>query len=98
MLVNEGLVKDLTLHLVYLRFEFGTPNDLERVWQQMLEEFFPGEPVFRSIGFFKEEYVNSPMTKMFTWVFKMLVKECLKNNTSVLALNDKDELVGKYFD
>jgi len=60
----------------------------------MLEEFFPGEPCFRSIGYFKEENIRSTGAKMFTWAFKMLVKECLKNNTSVLALNDKDEIVG----
>ena len=74
----------------------GTPNDLQKVWQVMLEEFFPGEPCFRSIGYFKEENIRSTGAKMFTWAFKMLVKECLKNNTSVLALNDKDEIVGKY--
>ena len=65
----------------------------------MLDEFFPAEPGFRSIGYFKEENLRSTGTKMFTWVMKnMLVKECLKDNTSVLALNDKDEIVGKYLD
>ena len=53
----------------------------------MLEEFFPGEPCFRSIGYFKEENIRSTGAKMFTWAFKMLVKECLKNN--------KDNKLGK---
>ena len=79
-----------------VRLELGTPNDLEKVWQVMMDEFFPGEPCFRSIGFFKPEHINSSGTKMFTWLFKWMVQECLKNNTSVLALNDKDEIVGKY--
>ena len=61
----------------------------------MMEEFFPEEPCFRSIGIFKEENLGNISTKLYTWLMKMLVKECLKNKTSVLALNDKDEIEGK---
>ena len=83
--------------MLNLRLEYGTINDLERVWQVMQEAFFPDEPVFRSVGIYKEENLGSAGEKMFSWLFKMLVKECLKNSTSVLALNDKDEIVGMYF-
>ena len=82
------------LHILYLRLEYGTINDLQRVWQVMLDAFFPDEPVFRSCGIFKEENLGSTGGKLFSWLFKMLVEECLKHNTSVLALNDKDEIVG----
>ena len=63
----------------------------------MHEEFFTDEPIFRSIGVFKEENLGSTGSKLYSWLFKMLVKECLKHNTSVLALNDKDEIVGMFF-
>ena len=77
----------------------ATPNDLQRVWQHMLDEFFPGEPCIRLIGNFKEENVRSTGTKLLTWAMKnLLIKDCLKDNTSVLALNNKDEIVGKYLD
>ena len=83
--------------LIILRLEFATPSDLQRVWKVLMEEFFPDEPCFRSIEIFKEENLGSTGTKLYSWLFKMLVKECLKSSTSVLALNDKDEIVGMYF-
>ena len=85
------------LHVLHLRLEYGTMNDFQRVWQAMHDNFFPDEPIFRSIGIFKEENLGSTGSKLCSWLFKMLVKECLKYNTSVLALNDKDEIVGMFF-
>ena len=63
----------------------------------MHEEFFPDEPCFRSTTIFKEENLGSTGSKLYSWYFKMLVKQCLKDNSSVLALNDKDEIVGMLF-
>ena len=73
------------------------PNDFQRVWEHLLNEFFPAEPCFRSIGCFKEENLRGSGTKLFTWMFKLFIKSMLKNGTSVIALNEQDQIVGSHY-
>ena len=70
---------------------------MERVWDHFLQEFCPAEPCFRSIGIFKEENLSTMGGKINKWfIKKYFIKPMLNNGCSVIALNDEDEIVGKF--
>ena len=76
--------------------ELATPEQFERVWVHMTEDFMPGEPLHRSFGFVKGDNTVD-LGKAWKMMYKMYLKPMLNGN-SVIALNDKDEIVGKQFE
>ena len=72
--------------------QLATAEDFERVWVHMLEDFMPGEPMSRSCGFVKEDAAE--LGKGWKMMFKAFMKPMLSKGTSVIAVNDKDEIVG----
>ena len=73
--------------------QLATAEDFERVWVHMLEDFMPGEPMSRSCGFVKEN--KADLGKGWKTLYKAFIKPMLSKGTSVIAVNDKDEIVGK---
>ena len=53
----------------------------------------PGEPVSRSIGFVIEN--KAELGKTWKAVYKTFLKPMFTKGTSVIAVNEKDEIVGK---
>ena len=73
--------------------QLATAEDFERVWVHMLEDFMPGEPMSRSFGFVKED--TAELGKGWKMIYKVFMKPMLSKGTSFIAVNDKDEIVGK---
>jgi len=76
----------------HIRMQLATAEDFERVWVHMLEDFMPGEPMSRSCGFVKEDAAD--LGKGWKMIYKVFMKPMLSKGTSVIAVNDKDEIVG----
>ena len=71
----------------------ASAQDFERVWVHLLDDFMPGEPMSRSCGFVKEN--KADLGKGWKTLYKAFIKPMLSKGTSVIAVNDKDEIVGK---
>ena len=54
----------------------------------------PGEPVSRSIGFVIEN--KAELGKTWKAVYKTFLKPMFTKGTSVIAVNEKDEIVGEH--
>ena len=78
-----------------IRLKLASAQDFEGVWVHLLEDFMPGEPMSRSFGFVKDDNTAAP-GKGFKMVFKAFIKPMLSKGTSVIAVNDKDEIVGMH--
>ena len=77
--------------------ELATPEQFERVWVHLTEDFMPGEPIHRSFGFVKGDNTVE-LGKAWKIMYKMYLNPMLSNGNSVIALNDKDEIIGKHFE
>ena len=79
--------------LLTIRMKLATTSDINNVLDSVYKDFMPGEPVSRSMGFVKEGRVE--MGKVWKMMTKGFIKPMLSKGTSIIAVNEKDEIVGK---
>ena len=70
----------------------ATPQDIDKVMNHLFDEFMTGEPCCRSI-FFKDG--KADVGKVWSMLYKVFMKPILTDGTSIIAVNEKDEIVGK---
>ena len=73
-------------------FKILTPEDFDQVKSFLEESSWPDEPISRSTNFlggsgFIDVVVNNV-------VLKIIVRNCLKNGTSLAAFNEKGDIIG----
>ena len=73
------------------RMEVATTADIPRVVDHITQDFMPGNPLKRSLGFATE---NIPAWQMMR--LHVILRPMLMDGTSVLAISGKNEIVGKY--
>lgn len=77
-----------------ITFQMAKMGDLLRIWNFMVESFLPDEPTSRSaLG---SAAPGSMGYKMFRYVAKEEIKKGLRCDTSLLALDTDNEIVGEY--
>ena len=79
--------------LLAFRMKLATSSDINKVLDSVYKDFMPGEPVSRSMGFVKDGRVE--MGKVWKMMNKVFIKPMLTKGTSIIAVNEKDEIVGK---
>ena len=80
--------------LFVLRMRLATSRDIDKVMNHFYEDFMPGEPCSRSLGFVKDGKVEAG--KVWRSLNKMFLKPMLSGGTSVIAVTEKDEIVGEH--
>ena len=78
--------------MLSLRMRLATPRDIEKVMDHFYDDFMAGEPCSRSL-FVKDGKVE--VGKGWRMLHKMFMKPILSGGTSVIAVNEKDEIVGE---
>ena len=77
-----------------ITFQMAKMGDLLRIWNFMVESFLPDEPTSRSaLG---SAAPGSMGYKMFRYVAKEEIKKGLRCDTSLLALDKDNDIVGEY--
>ena len=79
-----------------IRMKKASAQDFDKVWVHLLEDFMPGEPVSRSCGFVKDDN-TAAARKVWKMFYKTFIKPMLNKGTSVIAVNNNDEIVGKHW-
>ena len=80
------------MSLANLAFNIADESESAEIWDFLLQEFFPDEPVSRSLGILEN----------ITWLDRLLRREtfnesltcCVKQKTSVVARNGDGHIVG----
>ena len=82
---------DQIFHSLMIRMELATAADITRVIDLITKDFMPGNPLKRSLGFAKESRTAWEIGRLH-----LILRPMLMNGTSVLAIDEDNEIVGKY--
>ena len=75
-------------------FRIVTEAEYEKVHEFLHQAFFPDEPVFRSTKLVQDSGTGFVSNFIANLIKKHIVMPCLKDSTSILALNKNGEIIG----
>ena len=75
-----------------ITFKILTLDNYEQVKLFLDSYFFPEEPIFRGTNFFEGNgYFDN---KMYDLIYEMFIKDCLKDATSMVAIDKNGDIIG----
>ena len=94
----KPIIQNVYQSLLFIfRIQLASAEDFDKVWQCYLEDFVPGEPMSRSCGFLNENTGKGDLGNGWKMLYKAFMGPMLSKGTSVIAVNEKDEIVGKHW-
>ena len=77
-----------------ISFRHPKLEDLDKVFEYLKVNFFPEEPVTRSVGFAQALQGDGLIDKLLQMIGKEFIKDCLKKETSLIAVDKDDNIMG----
>ena len=77
-----------------IKFIIAKQDDFERIWEFLISAFFPDEPILRCMKLLDGDgWLDRKLREN---LYNDLKKKCLSSPHSILAVDAKNKIIGKY--